>query len=306
MTSQWQNIRQNIGTWHGSFTQFSPEGTQVSDTPSVLTLEETALDATMALTLTRTPADGPEKVNRLTFTAPGPAPYIYFFESGAFSQGSAQWSSFGQFGAEVSLKVGGDRRVRYVMMYEGTTHYTSKLKYVTLICETQPGGTAFAEPTLTPDQLLGHWQGTAEILTASTGEITVGTSDWQLTNDLALTCKESSDGANTAHETQPSLTLAGNRQATFPVENVLLLTETVKDTEKRGTVKGTEETALTYQLMLLPKGAYCLLPQEICREKAFRIEVGWLGSDGRRARLIRHYDARGVWMASSLITDRLS
>ncbi|MEL6814892.1 MAG: DUF3598 family protein [Cyanobacteria bacterium J06598_3] len=297
MTSQWQNIRQNIGTWHGAFTQFSPEGNQVSDTPSVLTLEEISLDKTMALTLTRSPTDGPEKVNRLTFTAPGPAPYTYFFESGAFSQGSAQWSSFGQFGTEVSLKVG-DRRVRYVIMYEGTPHYTSKLKYVTLIGETQTGGPPFDESTLTLDQLLGHWQGHAEILAAATGEMTAGNSDWQLTPELALTCTEPADGA--ADEHRPALSLFSDSQATLTSENVLPLKETSAEI-----AAGTDATALTYQLMLLPKGAYCLLPQEICREQAFRIEVGWLGDGGRRERLIRYYDTRGVWMASALITDRL-
>lgn len=304
MTSQWQNIRQNIGTWHGSFTQFSPDGRQVSDTPSVLTLEETEPDKTMALTLTRTPADGPEKVNRLTFTAPGPAPYVYFFESGAFAQGSAQWSSFGQFGTEASLKVG-DRRVRYVIMYEGTTRYTSTLKYITLICETQIGGTPFSEPALMPEQLLGRWRGTAEILAAATGQFTAGTSDWQFTQSLALICKESADaanadGANIAHQPQPALTLVSESQATLTSENVLPLKEVTTEEAAES------NTALAYQLMLLPKGAYCLLPQEICREQAFRIEVGWLGDDGRRARLIRYYDNRGVWVASSLIADCLS
>lgn len=299
--SQWQNIRQNLGTWHGSFLQFSPEGKQISETPSVLTLEETEPDKTMALTLTRTPTDGREKVNRLTFTAPGPAPYTYFFESGTFSQGSAQWSSFGQFGTEVSLKVG-DRRVRYVIMYEGTTHYTSTIKYVTLICETQTGGTQFAETTLTAKQLWGHWQGTSEILVATSGEITGGASDWQFTHDLSLICQENVDRPNTNHENQPALnqpalSLLGDRSGLLTLENVLSLKEM-----SEGSLKG----ALTYQLMLLPKGAYCLLPQEICLEQAFRIEVGWLGEDGRRERLIRYYDNRGVWMASSLITDRLS
>ena len=74
MVSQWQCIQQNIGTWHGSFMQISPGGELVKDTPRVLTLEETELDKTMALTLERFPAGEDKKVNRLTFTAPGPAP----------------------------------------------------------------------------------------------------------------------------------------------------------------------------------------------------------------------------------------
>ena len=103
--SQWECIKENIGVWQGSFMQFSPEGELVKDTPSVLKLEETEPDQTMVLTLERMPADEPKKVNNLTFTYPGPAPYTYFFRCGAFSQGSSQWSSFGQFVTEFSLKV---------------------------------------------------------------------------------------------------------------------------------------------------------------------------------------------------------
>ncbi|MEL6456600.1 MAG: DUF3598 family protein, partial [Cyanobacteria bacterium J06623_5] len=116
MLSQWQCIQQNIGTWHGTFAQFSPDGDLVKETPSVLTLEETQPGQRMQLTLERTPDGGTTDITRRSFSAPGPAPYVYFFESGAFSQGTAQWSKFGQFGAEMSLKVG-DRRVRFVIMY---------------------------------------------------------------------------------------------------------------------------------------------------------------------------------------------
>ena len=52
---QWDCIRQNIGTWHGSFSQFSPSGELVKDTPSVLTLEETDPGKIIFLTLDRFP-----------------------------------------------------------------------------------------------------------------------------------------------------------------------------------------------------------------------------------------------------------
>ena len=278
---QWDCIRQNIGTWHGSFSQFSPSGELVKDTPSVLTLEETDPGKMMVLTLERFPEAGEKKINRLTFTAPGPAPYTYYFESGAFSQGSAQWSSFGQFAIEVSLKVG-DRRVRYVIMYEGTSHYTSQLKYVTLICETQEGGTQFVEKSLSAELLLGKWEGSAKVI-YSTGEpFTTGTSQWQMRKDLALSCQEQFDDRTQV------LSVASDVEGTVSSETMIQL-------------NATEENQLDYQLMLLSNGAYCLLPQEIKRETAFRVEVGWVSAQGDRQRLIRYYDTRGVWTNTALI-----
>ncbi len=306
--SQWECLRQNIGTWHGSFTQFSPAGELVEDTPSVLTLAETEPDQTMELTLERFPSDEAKKVNQLKFTAPGPAPAVYFFENGSFSQGSPQWSSFGQFGAEISLKVG-DRRVRYVIMYEGTSRYTSVPKYVTLICETQSEGTQFAESELKAEQLLGEWSGTAGMVGATGETVTAGISRWQLSEDLKLVCKEQFDndpqtnGPQThsprtrEYQTHYPLILCveGDRQNTVTSDHLILF-EAAQKTES--------EDFLSYQLMLLPKGAYVLLPQEIKKESAFRIEVGWLSVEGVRSRFIRHYDTRGVWIDSVLVEDR--
>ncbi len=281
MKSQWQCIQQNIGIWRGSFTQFSPEGEQVKDTPSVLTLEETDADKTMQLTLERWPSDREPDITKRSFSAPGPAPYVYFFETGAFSQGSAQWRAFSQFGAEMCLKIG-DRRSRFVIMYRAASDGTSELDYVTLIRETQAGGTQFTEAGITPEQMLGEWTGTSTVLFATMEPAATGTSLWALekidlkcthtfneqSDTLSLTCTEGSDLSSR----QPRL-LQGN---------------------------------LAYQLMPLPNGTYCLMPHTIKKDVAFQIEVGWLTEHGDRSRLVRYYDSRGVWMKSALIEDRLS
>ncbi len=192
MISQWRCIQQNIGTWHGSFTQFSPEGDQVKDTPSVLTLEEIEPGEKMQLTLERSPASGSKDITQREFFAPGPAPYVYFFESGAFSQGSSQWAAFGQFGAEISMKVG-DRRVRFVVMYDSGSDGTSSIKYVTLIRETQAGGTQFTEPDMTLTQLLGQYTRSMSVLHATLEPMSVGTSLWTFmwtSEQAGLTAKE--------------------------------------------------------------------------------------------------------------------
>jgi hypothetical protein len=287
MKSQWQCIQQNIGTWRGSFTQFSADGAQVKDTPSVLTLVETEPDKKMQLTLERTPTDGqPETIQR-EFAYPGPAPYVYFFETGAFAQGSSQWAAFRQFGAEISLNAG-DKRVRFVIMYDSTTAGTSEIKYVTLIRETRTPAARFDEPSLTLEQLLGQWQGSARVLHATMEPLSIGTSEWQLKKSLVLNSREDFD------ETVKNLSLIEDSSEERPANDNIL------------SLKGD----LPYQLMLLPNGAYCLLPKLIQKETAFRIEVGWLRVDDAlkpcRTRLIRYYDTRGVWTESALVDDRFA
>ncbi|MEM6448980.1 MAG: DUF3598 family protein [Cyanobacteria bacterium P01_D01_bin.105] len=306
--SQWDCIRQNMGVWHGSFKQFSADGVLLKDTPSVLSLKETAPNQTMALTLERSPQDEPKKVNTLTFTYPGPAPYTYFFESGAFSQGSAQWSSFGQFVTEFSLKVG-DRRVRFVVAYEGTPSYTSALNYVTLICETQTGGTPFKIEPVALQQMMGTWQGGGEMLSSADGRLEKSDgSQWQLVllgeHLLTWCCKEQPLGQRAQSVDAQSVDaqlveMTGDKltgEAALATQTAIQTVVPLKD----------KKSAIPYQLMLLPNRAYCLLPQEIRRDCSFRIEVGWLSEWGERSRFIRYYDRRGVWTHSALLTDTLS
>ena len=274
MKSQWDCIRQNVGTWYGSFTQFSAEGERVKDTPSVLTLEETEPGEKMQLTLERTPPGESTNTVRRTFAAPGPAPYVYFFESGAFSQGASQWRVFSQFGVEMSIKAG-DRRVRFVVMYASTAKSTSELDYVTLIRETWQKDGPFDESALEVRSLLGQWKGKVEVLHAAMDPLSEGDSEWQF-EDSMLTMRERFD------QSEQSISLSGEA-----ADGPVLLSG-----------------ALLYQLMPLPNGAYCLAPQMISQGEAFRVEVGWLREEGKRLRLIRYYDAQGVWTHTALIEDQ--
>ncbi|NJK72801.1 MAG: DUF3598 family protein [Synechococcaceae cyanobacterium SM2_3_60] len=58
---------------------------------------------------------------------------LVFFPAGAFSQGSLQWSPFGEFGVELSLLAGQERR-RLVALYQATEQQ-SYLTSITLIPE---------------------------------------------------------------------------------------------------------------------------------------------------------------------------
>ena len=276
MKSQWDCIRQNVGVWYGSFTQFDANGQQVKDTPSVLTLEETEPDQKMQLTLERTPPGESTNTVKRDFSAPGPAPYIYFFESGAFSQGSAQWAAFSQFGAEMSIKVG-DRRSRFVIMYESTIEGTSQIKYVTLIRESREKEDRFKQPTLSLTSLLGQWKGQVEMLHASMEPLSKGESKWQF---------------------EPS-SLESREQCDDVSQRLSLSSEDIHLADKPVVL----QSELSYKLIPLPNGTYCLLPEIIQKEKAFRVEVGWLRKD-ERSRLIRYYDAQGVWTHTALIEDK--
>lgn len=283
MKSQWDCIRQNIGSWYGSFTQFDKNGEQVKDTPSVLTLEETEPERKMQLTLKRTPSGESTNTVRRDFSAPGPAPYVYFFENGSFSQGSSQWAAFSQFGTEMSIKAG-DRRARFVVMYESTVEGTSRIKYVTLIRETRDEEKAFGgeERSLAP--LQGGWKGQVKMLYASMAPLSKGDSEWRFETSL-LECCESFD------ESSLSVSLSSEEIDFAGGEPVALQGE------------------LPYKLMPLPNGTYCLIPQEIRKGEAFRVEVGWVRENGRldkgeeRSRLIRYYDTQGVWTHAALIED---
>ena len=303
MISQWRCIQQNMGAWHGSFTQFSPEGEQVKDTPSVLTLEEVELGEKMQLTLERSPESGSKEITRREFFAPGPAPYVYFFESGAFSQGSSQWAAFGQFGAEVSIKVG-DRRVRFVIMYDSGSDGTSSIKYVTLIRETQAGGTQFTEPDMTPAKLLGQYTGTVSALHATMQPMSVGTSLWTFAwtpEQAGLTAKETVARETVAEEMTDEENDETNLQTLLLNSNH---SEQGLHSKRPISLTAPDAEGLAYQLMPLPNGAYCLLPATLRQNIAFRIEAGWLRTDGNRSRLIRYYDSRGVWTHSALVEDR--
>ncbi|MGC9524130.1 MAG: DUF3598 family protein [Limnospira sp.] len=59
MRSQWENFLTNLGDWQGSFTEISPGGDILKDTPSRLMLEGLQDNQAVRLTLQRFPPDSP-------------------------------------------------------------------------------------------------------------------------------------------------------------------------------------------------------------------------------------------------------
>ena len=156
MLAQWDCFLKNLGEWHGSFTRFSPEGKEIEDTPSIVTLEGRQDNQVVHQVVRYLPPDKPSRDIVIDYGKNSLNRSILFFETGAFSQGSMQWGPYSTFGGEFGLNYG-DRRLRMVELYNNS----SRLEKVVLIREKLPSSQTPERPVLTVESLLGEWQGEA-------------------------------------------------------------------------------------------------------------------------------------------------
>jgi hypothetical protein len=268
---QWDGLLQNLGVWEGSFTELSPNGVQLQDTPSELRLGLSADGKVVDLLLQRFPNGAAIQEIALQFNYPGPGPKIPFFESGCFSQGSLQWSTWGQFGNEFALIVG-DRRLRLVQLYRQGTDLTS----LTLIRESRAGSYAQASPPLTIDDLIGTWDGEATTLYP----------DGRLSPPLQTHLQVQQDGDRLRQALQFGL-------------------QTIRSSARiAGNCLHFDEGAQPMQLLCLPGGASSLCPIRIQPNLPFMVEAGWLVEPNYRKRLMRSYCDRGEWTSITLVKER--
>lgn len=292
-TEQWTYIRKNIGHWQGSFIQFSPSATQVSATPSVLTLEEDRLDQHMTLVLKRTPQGQPTQTMERDLGYPGAVPYICFFPTGAFSQGPMVRRPWSSFGAECSL-LAGNRRLRLVQLYNGTATGEHILDYVTLIPEYRlpaaatvttgaPGlNRVSPQAPLAMDTVLGTWQGNGLYLPATMDRPLVGNSYWQaqpMGDELQL-----SWGLGPG-PIAPGQTEVETRRFT-PIDS------------HRWQAVGSP-----LQFWLLPGGVSCTVYPQLPQQSGARLELCWYLSPRQRQRLVRDYGTDGNWLGTSLMLE---
>ena len=268
MLSQWDCFLKNLGEWHGSFTRMSPLGEEIEDTPTIVTLEgrdnnQTVHQVVRYLPHNASPRDLVLDYKNLNRT-------ILFFENGAFSQGSTQWSSYGQFGGEFSL-IEGDRRLRMVLLYDG-----KKLERIVLIREKSPQSSTPERQPLRVDQLIGEWQGQAVTIYPD-----LRAPDTYSTH-LTIARKN-----NNSIEQQLSF---GSRTITSSAE--------IQDSRLIFS-----ESNLPIQILLLPDGASCNCPTEIESGQPFVLEIGWLLQPNLRQRIIRSYDAKGNWVNCTFVTE---
>lgn len=270
-SSQWDNLLRNLAAWNGSFTRLSPQGQVLDDIPTIVTLERMNNSQTVRQTLQYfSPSTGElEQEKVLEYSSLGRG--VQFFEDGAFSQGSIQHGPFSEFGAELGF-IWGDRRLRLVQLFNKESH----LSGITLIREYRLHTNAAERPPLTPDQLVGHWQGDAVTLYPN----------WQ-PPDL--------------YSTQLTIKIEGDRL-------VQHLTAGSLDIASSAHIDGSrllfDQGTYPVQVLLLADGASSNTPLTIPRGHSFVLEAGWLVEADTRQRMVRRYDPKGAWVSLTLITER--
>jgi hypothetical protein len=278
MVAQWENFLQNLGEWHGSFTQLSTRGEVLQDTPSIISLEGFNDNKNVRLKLRRFSPNpsgvGEPEVSELVREYQTLGRDILFFENGAFSQGTIQLAPFSECGAEFGF-IYNYRRLRFIQLYN-TDGNLSKL---TLIREKQLDKNVPERPPLTVEDLLGEWEGEAVTMYPDSRSPDIYSTNIQLH-------LESSDRLL--------------YKITFGSNATVINSRASID----GSVLHFNEGASPVQVVLLPDGGSCTLPVKIELRKPIFFEAGWLVEPDLRFRMIRSYNERGEWVSLTLVTER--
>jgi hypothetical protein len=287
MLTQWECLLKNLGEWQGSFTRFSPQGEQLNDTPTVVSLEGLNNHQTIRQIVRYLPPD--QAVNEKVLEYSSLNRSTLFFENGAFSQGSIQWGPFSEFGAELGL-IEGNRRLRLVQLF----NKDSQLAQLTLIREKLADTEAPERPPLTLEQLLGEWQGEAVTIYP----------DWR-SPELYLTRLEIQHEQKDCAQGDDATEAVGSdrivQQLTFGSGTSA---RTIRSTAQvNGSVLHFDQSLLPTQVLLLPDGASANCPSHIKPGHRFVLEVGWLLQPNRRQRLVRSYSDTGEWVSLTLVTE---
>ncbi|MEH2376646.1 DUF3598 family protein [Nostoc sp.] len=265
MKSQWECFLQNLGVWEGSFTNFSPQGTLLNDTPSCLSLEGLNNNQTVRLTLSRS---GQDVIREFSSVGGG----LLFFENGSFSEGLIQLGPFSEFGGELAL-VHENCRLRLVQLFDKT----GQLKELILIREHLAGTPPAERPTLQINDLLGEWLGQAVTIYR----------DLRSPDIYSTTLKIQLDDTGRLIQT----TSFGDRTITS--------TATIKGS----IVLFDQNPQKQVQVLLLPDGASATSPLKVQLRQPLFLEAGWLIQPNLRQRMIRSYNDKGEWVSLTLVTE---
>lgn len=270
MSSQWERLLKNSGTWVGSFTHLSPLGELLDDTPTVVALKPLNQGNTMRQEIIKSPPASPPQERVLEYQSL--AKSVLFFSNGAFSQGSLQWGPFSEFGAELGLIVD-NHRLRLVQRFSKN----SQLAQLTLIREHLAGTLPSQRPRLSLSNLVGSWHGTAVTLYP----------------DLR---------PSDTYSTRLDIVRAGDT-----IQQALYLGQGASPMTSEGQIQGDRivfaSGSQTIQALLMWDGASSVCPTTIEPRRPFFLEVGWLIGPDQRQRMIRQYTAQGSWESLTLVTE---
>jgi len=267
--SQWDRLLLNLGVWEGTFARRSPSGQLQSSIPSVVTLEGLNQNQTMRQVIQKL-EDGETREQVLEYSALSRG--VYFFETGAFSQGSLQRGPFSVFGAELGF-IHGDRRLRLVQMFDPQ----AQLSQITLIQEQRQGVAGLSpQPPLTVNALIGTWQ----------GEATTHYPDLRSPDHY-------------------STMLQLERQGDSLTQSLLLPHQTITSQARitASAIRFGDGEAMV-QVLLLPGGASSTTPLSLPKHQAFFLEAGWLISPTFRQRMIRRYDDSGALESLTFVAEQ--
>ncbi len=268
MKPQWECLLENLGEWRGSFTQVSPQGELLEDTPTVVSLEGLDDNQMIRQVVKRLVPNAEDLVLEYRSLSRS----ILFFESGAFSQGSIQFGPFSEFGAEFGL-INGNRRLRLVQLF----NRESRLHQLTLIRERLAGTDSPERPPLKLDDLIGEWQGEAVTLYP----------DWRNPDTCSTNLKLKREGDRLLQQ----LSYGGDRTITSTAQI-------------NGPVLDFEEGVQKNRVLLLPDGASSMGPVQIQPRQPIFLEMGWLLQPDLRQRIVRSYNSKGEWVSLTLVTER--
>ena len=270
MSSQWERLLKNTGRWIGSFTQLSPVGEVLADTPTVVELQSLDQGHLMRQTITKQPAGKPPQETVLQYRTL--AKSVLFLDNGAFSQGSMQWGPFSEFGAELGL-MADNHRLRLVQLFDKNRD----CHQLTLIREHLDGTAPSARPHLQIEDLVGTWTGTATTVYPDLRP------DDSYVTRLSIT----------HHNGTVTQTLQFGNQGASIQSQGLVSGDRILFTSSHQPV----------QVLLLPDGASSACPITIKPRQPLFLEVGWMVSPTQRQRLIRQYSAQGTWVSLTLVIE---
>lgn len=267
MNQMWAALLLHQGTWLGTSAYFDSQGKWQSEIQTTVTLTPSPEQQTIRQENQYFDDQGKLSQER-AWEYSSLSRSVLFFDSGAFSQGSTQYGPYGDFGAEFGL-IAADRRRRGIPLYRD-----GQLQTITYIRECHPGLSTSAQPTLSPGQLTGIWEGTATTLYPDFRNPT------QVQTHLEITF----DGEylhQSLHYGQERITSMG----AWDGEHL------------------TFSGRIPIKLFCLPGGGSVALPLEIPTRQGFFLELGWLVNPQFRLRLSRHYDSTGAWQHLTLVEE---
>ncbi|NMF82149.1 DUF3598 family protein [Nodosilinea sp. P-1105] len=280
MVSQWDRLLKNQGTWVGSFTQLSPQGEMLQDTPTEVALTPTDQGQGMRQEIRKYLPGQPMEETVLNYRSLGRG--VLFCDTGAFSQGAIQWSPVSEFGAELGL-IHGQERLRLAQVFQRQPQIST----LTLIREHLQGSAPTQRPPLSVDQLVGTWIGQATTVFPDLQP------EQTMTSQLVVQRPGGNGpkGPAVDHRLQQTLTFGQSP----PIQTAA---------RPQGNILQFDQGEQPVTLLLLPDGASATFPTAIQPGKPFFLEVGWLIAPNQRQRLIRTYNAQGTWVSLTLVIEQ--